>query len=109
MSSIQPTSGLQSLNSVKQIGNVTTVGNGMPSAKADGVSSFKDLLVSSIENVNGMQQQADKAVEALFTGEEINPAEVLTAVQKADMAFRMTMQVRNKLMDVYREIQEIRI
>lgn len=109
MSSIQPTSGLQSLNSVKQIGSVTQAGNGMPTTKADGVASFKDLLVSSIENVNGMQQQADKAVEALFTGEEINPAEVLTAVQKADMAFRMTMQVRNKLMDVYREIQEIRI
>ena len=109
MSSIQPTSGLQSLNSVKQIGSVTQIGNGMPTAKADGVASFKDLLVSSIENVNGMQQQADKAVEALFTGEEVNPAEVLTAVQKADMAFRMTMQVRNKLMDVYREIQEIRI
>ncbi len=103
MSSIQPTSGLQSLNSVSQIGSR------MPTTKVDGVASFKDLLVNSIENVNGMQQQADKAVESLFTGEEVNPAEVLTAVQKADMAFRMTMQVRNKLMDVYREIQEIRI
>jgi flagellar hook-basal body complex protein FliE len=76
---------------------------------AEGGGSFKDLLLGSIEHVNGMQQQADQAVEALFTGGDVNPAEVLTAVQKADMAFRLTMQVRNKLMDVYREIQDVRI
>lgn len=75
----------------------------------EGAGSFKNLLIDSIEHVNGMQQQADQAVEALFTGGDVNPAEVLTAVQKADMAFRLTMQVRNKLMDVYREIQEVRI
>ncbi|WP_231943849.1 flagellar hook-basal body complex protein FliE [Aeoliella mucimassa] len=72
-------------------------------------SSFKDMLVDSIKEVNSMQQEADQAVEALFTGQDINPAEVLSAVQKADMAFRLTMQMRNKAMDVYREIREIQI
>lgn len=83
-----------------------------PSLKLGGSeqeSSFKDLLVDSIKQVNGMQLEADQAVEALFTGEEVNPAEVLTAVQKADMAFQLTMQLRNKAMDVYREIRDIRI
>ncbi len=78
-------------------------------APASDAGSFKNLLIDSIEHVNGMQAQADQAVEALFTGGDVNPAEVLTAVQKADMAFRLTMQVRNKLMDVYREIQDVRI
>jgi flagellar hook-basal body complex protein FliE len=81
---------------------------GIESTDAAG-GSFKDLLMDSIKNVNGMQQDADRAVEALFTGGDVSPAEVLTAVQKADMAFRMTMQVRNKLMDVYREVQEVRV
>jgi flagellar hook-basal body complex protein FliE len=72
-------------------------------------SSFKDMLVDSIQQVNTMQLDADKAVETMFTGGEINPAEVLTAVQKADLAFRLTMQMRNKLMDVYQEIKDIRI
>ncbi len=71
--------------------------------------SFKNLLVDSIKQVNTMQHDADKAVEALFTGQDVNPAEVLTAVQKADMAFRLTMQMRNKAMEVYREIKDIRI
>jgi flagellar hook-basal body complex protein FliE len=71
--------------------------------------SFKDMLVDSFQQVNTMQLQADQAVETMFSGGEINPAEVLTAVQKADLAFRLTMQMRNKLMEVYQEIKDIRI
>src|SRR5882672_35662 len=77
--------------------------------KSAGGASFKDVLVDSIQQVNSMQLQADKAVETMFTGGDVNPAEVLTAVQKADLAFRLTMQMRNKLMDVYQEIKDIRI
>lgn len=106
MSLIQPTgSGPQALQGATQLVRPQPANQ---SSDAD-QASFRNLLIDSINNVNGMQQQADQAVEALFTGENVNPAEVLTAVQKADMAFRMTMQVRNKLMDVYREIQEVRI
>jgi flagellar hook-basal body complex protein FliE len=72
-------------------------------------TSFKDMLVDSIQQVNSMQIEADQAVETMFTGGEINPAEVLTAVQKADLAFRLTMQMRNKLMEVYQEVKDIRI
>jgi flagellar hook-basal body complex protein FliE len=74
-----------------------------------GGPSFKDVLFDSIQQVNTMQLEADHAVETLFTGGEVNPAEVLTAVQKADLAFRLTMQMRNKLMEVYQEIKDIRI
>jgi len=70
---------------------------------------FKSLIMESITQVNDMQQSADMAIETLMTGGDINPAEVLTAIQKADMSFRMMQQIRNKLMDAYREIKEIRI
>lgn len=78
-------------------------------AQSTGDLSFKDLLIGSIEQVNTMQHDADMAVEAMFTGEDVNPAEVLTAVQKADLAFQLTMQLRNKAMEVYREIRDIQI
>jgi flagellar hook-basal body complex protein FliE len=67
------------------------------------------MLLDSIGEVNGMQQEADQAVESLMTGEDVNPAEVLTAVQKADMAFRMMMQIRNKLVAAYDEVKSIRV
>jgi len=74
-----------------------------------GGPSFKDILTDSIRQVNTMQLEADRAVETMFSGGDVNPAEVLTAVQKADLAFRLTMQMRNKLMEVYQEIRDIRI
>ena len=76
---------------------------------AQGASSFKDLLVNSIQEVNTMQQDADRAVEQLATGGNVNPAEVLTAVQKADIAFRMMMQIRNKIVQAYQDVQNVRI
>jgi flagellar hook-basal body complex protein FliE len=97
------------------INNISTQSVALPKlpsldgAAAVGGSSFKDMLVDSIQQVNSMQLEADQAVETMFTGGEINPAEVLTAVQKADLAFRLTMQMRNKLMEVYQEVKDIRI
>ncbi len=81
-----------------------------PAGQSSGAAgSFKDFMLDSIQQVNSMQQDADRAVETIFTGGDVSAAEVLTAVQKADMAFRMMMQVRNKLVQVYQEVKDIRI
>ena len=76
---------------------------------ATGTSSFKDFLLDSLKEVNSMQLDANKAVEALATGQDVNPGEVMTAVQKADLAFRMMMQIRNKLVSAYQDVQNIRV
>jgi flagellar hook-basal body complex protein FliE len=81
---------------------------GRTEAARDG-PTFKDFLLQSIQEVNSMQQAADRAVEALSTGQEVSPAEVLTAVQKADVAFRLMMQIRNKVVQAYQEVQNIRV
>jgi flagellar hook-basal body complex protein FliE len=78
-------------------------------AEPGGGASFKDVLLDSIEQVNQMQLDADHAVQTLMTGGDVDPAQVLTAVQKADLAFRMMMQMRNKLLEVYQQVQDVRI
>jgi len=81
-----------------------------PAAPGEGANgSFKEFLVDSIREVNTMQQAADQAVEKLASGGDVSPAEVLTAVQKADLAFRMMMQIRNKMVQAYQEVQNIRV
>jgi flagellar hook-basal body complex protein FliE len=70
---------------------------------------FKDLLFDSIQQVNSMQQEANRAVESLMTGGPVSPAQVLTAVQKADLAFKLLMQIRNKLVQAYQEVQNVRV
>lgn len=70
---------------------------------------FANLLLGEVKQVNDMQLTADANVHAMLTGGDVNQAEVLTSVQKADLAFRMLLQVRNKMMEAYREIQQIQI
>ncbi|MEM9645519.1 MAG: flagellar hook-basal body complex protein FliE [Planctomycetota bacterium] len=82
---------------------------GKTSEVGGGVDKFAGLLMDQVSEVNQMQLGADDKVHALLTGEDVNEAEVLTAVQKADLAFRMLLQVRNKLMEAYREVQQIQI
>lgn len=73
------------------------------------MDGLADLAMREIRGVNDLQNHADGGVTTLLTGGDVNEAEVLTAVQKADLAFRMLLQVRNKLMEAYREIQQIQV
>lgn len=83
--------------------------SGTLAAEQSSSGSFKNFLLESIDQVNSMQQDANHAVEQLATGGDVSPAEVFTAVQKADLAFRMMMQVRNKLVQAYQDVQNIRV
>ena len=79
-----------------------------PAGDAGG-APFKNILVEALDQVNSMQQQADQAVQQLVTGGDVNPAEVLTSLQKADMSFKLMLQIRNKLVAAYQEVNNIRI
>ena len=92
-----------------QIPSLPPISPGSVGGTQEPHNAFKNLLLESLQQVNTMQHDADKAVEQLVTGGDVRPAEVLTAVQKADMSFRMMMQIRNKLMTAYQEIKDIRI
>jgi len=82
--------------------------SGTVPAAAEG-PSFRQFLLDSIHEVNAVQQEAEGAVEQLVTGGDVSMVEVLSAVQKADVAFRLMIQVRNKLVQAYQEIQDIRV
>jgi len=76
---------------------------------APGGQPFKNILLEALDQVNSMQSQANEAVQQLVTGGDVNPAEVLTSLQKADISFRMMLQIRNKLVQAYQEVNNIRI
>ncbi len=113
ISGINMSSALQNLSQMQSASGVSGINapglGGVGGANGADATSFKNILLDSIREVNSMQQDAAAAVEGLATGENVNPAEVLTAVQKADIAFRMMMQIRNKLVQAYTQIESIRV
>ncbi len=91
------------------ISRITQGSQGSSPAAAPKGKDFKSVLLDSLQEVNRLQKEADAGVQKLVTGESDNVAEVFAAVNKAGIAFDMLMEVRNKLTDAYRDIQQMRV
>lgn len=70
--------------------------------------SFQEMLQSSIEQVNTLQVEADRTLARLHLG-EATPEDVAVAFRKAQMAFESLMQIRDRLVGAFEEIQRMRI
>lgn len=69
---------------------------------------FSAMLKQSIDAVNEQQQQAGKMTEAFQAGDpNTDLAQVMLALQKANVSFQAMTQVRNKLIDAYHEIMRM--
>ncbi len=75
----------------------------------DGGKSFADTLKDAVQSVNQMQKDADKAMQNLATGRTDNVAEVMIATEKADIALKLMVQVRNKIIDAYQEVMKMQV
>ncbi len=70
---------------------------------------FLDQLASAIGKANDVQLQASQAVDALMTGQTQDLHRTMVALQQADVSFQLMMQIRNKLVTAYEEIQRMQI
>ncbi len=78
-------------------------------ASPDAGPGFKELLQEQIDQVNQLQNDARAAIEDLATGRRNDVESVMIATVKADTAFRLLLQVRNKVLDMYEEIKQMRV
>lgn len=67
-------------------------------------AGFGEALSGALKEVNDLQLNADKAIEDLVTGKTKNIHETMIALGKAELAFKLTMQVRNKVIEAYQEV-----
>jgi flagellar hook-basal body complex protein FliE len=77
--------------------------------RPEGVPEFKQFLHDQIEAVNRLQQDAKTAIEDVQAGRRTDVESVMIATQKADTAFKLLMQVRNKVMEAYDEFKQLRV
>lgn len=74
-----------------------------------GTKSFGALLEDSLTQVNSLQQQADVAITDLASGGPTTLHDTMIALEKADLSFRLMMQVRNKIVEAYQEIVRMQV
>lgn len=85
-----------------------------PPAPASGAASagktrFTDTLKQLVEDVDALQQQADHSVRELLSGKSDNVHAVVMSVVKADLSFKLLVELRNKLVDAYKQTMNLRV
>lgn len=69
--------------------------------------SFSDILSNAVQGVNKLHDDAASKVGNLMQGGGGDLNEVMVAVEKADVSFQLMMQVRNKIVSAYQEIERM--
>lgn len=79
-----------------------------PSAvPAENGSTFTSTLSDAIDRVEEAHTDAQQQVSELLKGDRQDIHNVMIAVEKADVAFQLMMQVRNKIVNAYEEISKL--
>ena len=77
--------------------------------KPSGNSSFSDVFAKLLTGVNEQQITSDESIQKLAAGKTDNMQEVVISVAKADLSFRMVLEIRNKLIEAYQEIMRMQV
>ncbi len=93
---------------VEQLGKSTKIEAAEESNSENSVS-FGDTLKSMIQDTNQSQLDADGKIQELTTGRSKDLHGAVLSMEKADVDFRLLTQVRNKVLEAYREIMRMQV
>jgi flagellar hook-basal body complex protein FliE len=97
---------IAAINQLRDLGQ-----NAIPTPRQNNSSgiSFNDTLKSYINEANDLQITADRDIQRMIAGEDIDAHEVMVAVEKANTSFEMVMEIRNKMLEAYREVMKTQV
>lgn len=79
------------------------------SEKQPGGNSFGLVLKDAIQDINKLQNDADKAIAKVQLEDAGSIHEAMIALEKAGISFQVMMQVRNKILDAYQEVMRMQV
>ena len=84
-----------------------SLGSGSPSLRSG--DNFGTMLNQALTEVNGMQGQSRQMQNDYMTGKPVEFHDLMITMEKASTAMALTLQVRNKLLEAFQEIQRTQI
>ena len=96
-------------NSVQSVSSAGSSPSSSSGSTGDLMKSFSNSIGGGLNSVNDSVDNANKAQEALAMGEDISVHDVMIASEKASLSLSMAMQLRNKLLSAYTEINNVRV
>lgn len=100
--------GISTNDFVQQFGQAGGAGQAAQSNQAPQAGGeFKEILGNLISDVDQAQKEADLSLESLAKGENTSIQDVVMKMEEADLSFKLMKEVRNKLLDAYKEIMQM--
>jgi flagellar hook-basal body complex protein FliE len=88
------------------VGEATRTGGAATPAAGEG-PSFGEALENALKTVDGNMQQGDASAASYIGGGNTDLHNAMMDLERADLGFRTMVQVRNKLLDAYKEVMRI--
>jgi flagellar hook-basal body complex protein FliE len=85
------------------------VSSAVGSNASAGVSEtpFASVLHGAMEQMGNLEQDADNKVSGLLSGNGVDVHTAMIATQKSDLAYQLTLAVRNKAVDAYTQLNSM--
>ena len=94
---------------VSAISSISSLQPLQPLAQAGKPGEFQSILAGTIQTLEATNNQAADAVQKFLTGENEELHTTVLAAQKAEIAFDLGLQVRNKVVSAYQEIMRMQM
>lgn len=72
-------------------------------------NAFSGVLNDAMSTINNLQKDADSSVNKFLSGENDDLHTTILATQRAEMAFELGLQVRNKVVNAYQEVMKMQL
>lgn len=77
-----------------------------PARQQDG-EGFGGVLRNALAQVDELNTGAEQQIGNMLNGGNSDLSSVMVAVEKADVAFQLMMQVRNKIVSAYQDVERM--
>ena len=99
--------GLGSVGNIGSTGSIGSLPQMFSKEPGEGEQGFGSVLSNALAQVNQLSNSADQQAGSLLKGTGGDMSSVMIAVEKADVAFQLMMQVRNKIVSAYQDIEKL--
>ncbi|KOA21017.1 flagellar hook-basal body complex protein FliE [Clostridium homopropionicum DSM 5847] len=70
---------------------------------------FEETLKTKLDEINDKQLEAEMSTESFIKGEDIDIHEVMLKTEEAKLSLELAVQVRNKILEAYQEINRMQV
>lgn len=100
---------IQSISAIQSVSAATaaTPATAAVQPAADAGATFSSMLHSVVQQSAQLDNAASRSVTGLLRGDGTDVHQAMIATQKAEIAFEMAMQIRNRAVNAYQQLMQM--